>query len=84
MSGLLANKAPGAGTKVLIKVDEELVGAAAVQPTQDIFIISKLGKLIRFPAAEIPAKEGVVQGVNCMALRADVAAACAVSEFVTE
>ncbi|MBP8000782.1 MAG: hypothetical protein KA314_15830 [Chloroflexi bacterium] len=83
MAGLLANKAPGAGAKVLMKVDE-LVGAAAVQPTQDIFIISKLGKLIRFPAEEIPAKEGVVQGVNCMALRADVAAACTVSEFVTE
>ncbi len=83
MSGLLANKAPGAGAKVLIKV-EELVGAAAVQPTQDIFIISKLGKLIRFPAEEIPAKEGVVQGVNCMALRADVAAAITISEFVTE
>ena len=83
MSGLLANKAPGAGAKVLIKVDE-LVGAAAVNPNQDIFIISKLGKLIRFPAEEIPAKEGVVQGVNCMALRADVAAACTVSEFATE
>jgi DNA gyrase subunit A len=83
MSGLMANKAPGAGAKVLIKV-EELVGAAAVNPNQDIFIISKLGKLIRFPAEEIPAKEGVVQGVHCMTLRADVAAACTVSEFVTE
>jgi hypothetical protein len=31
-----------------------------------------LGKMIRFQAAEVPAKEGVVQGVNCMTLRADL------------
>ena len=33
--------------------------------------IARLGKVIRFRSAEVPAKEGVVQGVNCMALRAD-------------
>ncbi|MCO6452707.1 MAG: hypothetical protein J5I90_18135 [Caldilineales bacterium] len=70
MSGFRANKAPGAGGKTAIKVDE-LVGAAVVRDEDDIFIISELGKIIRFPAAEIPAKEGVVQGVNCMDLRAD-------------
>jgi hypothetical protein len=36
-----------------------------------------LGKIIRFSAEEIPAKEGVVQGVNCMNLRADETAAAA-------
>ena len=38
-----------------------------------------LGKIIRFAAAEVPAKEGVVQGVNCMALRADECVALVVS-----
>ena len=33
--------------------------------------MSRLGKIIRFRASEVPAKEGVVQGVNCMALRSD-------------
>lgn len=80
MAGFQANKAPGAGGKLLMKVDE-LVGAAALLPDQDIFIISRLGKLIRFPAEEIPAKEGAVQGVNCITLRGDAAAACGVSGF---
>ena len=33
--------------------------------------ISDDGKLIRFKVEEIPPKEGVVQGVNCMGLRSD-------------
>jgi DNA gyrase subunit A len=70
MTGFNANKAPGAGGKVALKTDC-LVGAIAVAETDDIFIISRLSKIIRFQAAEVPAKEGVVQGVNCMALRAD-------------
>lgn len=70
MSGFRLNKAPGAGGKIAIKTDH-LTGAAVVDDTDDIFIISRLGKIIRFSAAEVPAKEGVVRGVNCMALRAD-------------
>lgn len=70
MSGFNANKAPGAGGKIALKT-EELVAALTVAPEADLFILSRQGKLIRFKAAEIPAKEGVVQGVNCMALRAD-------------
>jgi DNA gyrase subunit A len=57
---------------------DQLVGAAAVAPGDELFIISRLGKLIRFAADEIPAKEGVVQGVACMALRADEATAVTV------
>lgn len=76
MSGFAANKAPGAGGKVAMKT-ETLVGAATVQEQDDIFIISRLGKVIRFQAAEVPAKEGVVQGVHCMNLRADETAALA-------
>ena len=43
----------------------------AVSDNDDVFAISGLSKIIRFQAVEIPPKEGVVQGVNCMALRAD-------------
>jgi DNA gyrase subunit A len=70
MAGFRENKAPGAGGKAAIKA-ERLVACFAVDESNDIFIISRLGKIIRFSAAEIPAKEGVVQGVNCMNLRAD-------------
>jgi DNA gyrase subunit A len=78
MAGFNANKAPGAGGKVAMKT-ERVMGVAAVTAAQDIFIISRLGKIIRFAADDIPAKEGVVQGVNCMSLRADEVAAVAVS-----
>ena len=70
MAGFSPNKAPGAGGKLAIKT-EQLVGATTVADNQDIFIISELGKLIRFQAVEVPAKDGVVQGVNCMTLRGD-------------
>ncbi len=73
-SGFAANKEPGAGGKVAMKTDE-LIGAAAIHNStgnqHDLFCISQLGKIVRFQAAEVPAKEGVVQGVNCMSLRAD-------------
>ncbi|MGH2524490.1 MAG: DNA gyrase C-terminal beta-propeller domain-containing protein [Anaerolineales bacterium] len=78
MSGFNANKSPGAGGKIALKTDQ-LTGAAAVSAGDDIFIISRLGKIIRFRADEVPAKEGVVQGVNCMALRGDETAGLAVS-----
>jgi DNA gyrase subunit A len=78
MSGFRPNKAPGGSGKIAIKTDH-LTGATVVADMDDIFIISRLGKLIRFQAAEVPLKEGVVQGVNCMALRADETAAVAVS-----
>jgi DNA gyrase/topoisomerase IV subunit A len=70
LAGFAANKAPGAGGKVAMKADA-IVGIAAVDAHSDIFAISRLGKIIRFAVSEVPAKEGVVQGVNCMNLRAD-------------
>lgn len=70
MTGFSANKTPGAGGKVAIKSDR-VVGIVPVSESDDLFIISRLSKLIRFKADEIPAKDGVVQGVNCMALRGD-------------
>ncbi|MEJ2748835.1 MAG: DNA gyrase C-terminal beta-propeller domain-containing protein, partial [Anaerolineae bacterium] len=70
MTGFNANKAPVAGGKVAMKTDN-LVGALAMDERDDILLLSRLGKIIRFQAEEVPPKEGVVQGVNCMALRAD-------------
>lgn len=85
-SGFAGNKSPGAGGKVAMKVDG-IVGCVPVQAQMegqtDLFAISRLGKIIRFQASEVPAKEGVVQGVNCMNLRADecVALAAAVVDI---
>lgn len=78
MSGFSANKEPGSGGKIAMKADR-LAAAAAVGPGDDIFVISRLGKIIRFAADEVPEKEGAVQGVNCMALRSDETTALAVS-----
>jgi DNA gyrase subunit A len=74
MSGFSANKAPGGGGKIAMKTDV-LVGAVTVEENDDLFVISRLSKIIRFRVNEVPAKEDAVQGVNCMALRADEAVA---------
>ncbi len=90
MSGFSANKSPGAGGKIAMRA-EQIVGAvrvapAAMQPdasasspASDLFALSRQSKIIRFAAAEVPAKEGVVQGVNCMNLRNDECVALASS-----
>jgi DNA gyrase subunit A len=70
MSGFSANKAPGSGGKTAMKTDH-LIGAMTIKDSDDVFAISRLSKIIRFQAIEIPPKAGVVQGVNCMSLRAD-------------
>lgn len=76
MAGFSRNKAPGSGGKQAMKTDR-LVGACGVGEGDDLFVIARLGKIIRFRAAEVPDKEGVVQGVACMALRNDETAALA-------
>lgn len=70
MSGFSANKSPGGSGKIVIR-SEHVIGATRVNPGEDIFLISRLGKIIRFLSNEMPYSEGVVQGVNCMALRSD-------------
>jgi DNA gyrase subunit A len=70
MSGFAANKSAGGGGKIAMKTDQ-LAAAVAVADGDDIFILSRLSKLIRFRAGDVPPKEGVVAGVNCMGLRAD-------------
>jgi DNA gyrase subunit A len=74
MEGFNPNKSAGGSGKAALNT-ALLVSAAAADDHDDIFLISKLGKLIRFSAEDVPPKEGVVQGVHCMALRADQVAA---------
>lgn len=81
MSGFSPNKSPGAGGKIALKT-EKLIGVAAVTEGDDVFMISRLSKIIRFQANEVPAKEGVVQGVHCMSLRADETAAVTASPAI--
>ena len=70
MESFSANKAPGAGGKIAINSDH-LISALCTDDQEDVLIISGLSKIIRFRLEEIPPKEGVVQGVICMILRAD-------------
>ena len=74
MASFAANKSAGGGGKIAMKTDS-LVSACRVEPDDEIFLISHLGKIIRFYANEVPVKDGIVQGVHCMALRADQVAA---------
>jgi len=77
MPGFAANKAPGSGGKNAMGTSR-LVAAVNVDEVKDIFIISRLSKIIRFDVAEVPVKDGVVQGVNCMNYRSDEAVAVSV------
>jgi len=79
MSGFAANKSAGGSGKIAIKT-MRLVGAASVRPDDDIFIITRLGKMIRFQADEIPPTDSAVQGVNCVSMRSDEVSAFITSE----
>ncbi len=70
MSGFAPNKSPGGSGKIAIK-SNRVIGATTVNVNDDLFLISRLGKVIRFPIVEVSSTEGVVQGVNCMGLRGD-------------
>ena len=70
MAGFNPNKSTGGGGKYAMKADR-VIAATRVDPGDDIFLISRLSKIIRFQANEVPATEGVVQGVNCITFRAD-------------
>jgi DNA gyrase subunit A len=70
MSGFAPNKSAGGSGKIVIK-SEKVVGALLADPEADIFLISKQSKIIRFHISDVPETAGVVQGVNCMSLRAD-------------
>jgi DNA gyrase subunit A len=70
MSGFSPNKSMGGSGKQLFK-NSRVVSVNAVNINDDLFIISQLGKIIRFKCDEVPISDGVVQGVICMSLRGD-------------
>ncbi len=70
MSGFSPNKSMGGSGKQLFK-NNHVIGVQAVDLNDDLFIISQLGKIIRFRCDEVPSSDGVVQGVICMSLRGD-------------
>jgi DNA gyrase subunit A len=70
MSGFAGNKTPGGSGKIAFK-NPHVIGVLSVTPNDELMIISKLGKMIRFKADEVPVTDGVVQGVICMSLRSD-------------
>ena len=70
MAGFAPNKSSGGSGKIAIK-NEHLVGATSVTPNDDLFILTRLGKIIRFRADEVPSTDGVVQGVICVNMRND-------------
>jgi DNA gyrase subunit A len=70
METFAPNKSMGGSGKQLFK-SSHTVGMVTVSYNDDLFIISQLGKIIRFRADEVPVSEGVVQGVICMTLRGD-------------
>ena len=61
---------------------QELTAQVALLPEKPGVYMMRdaAGKIIRFSADDIPAKEGVVQGVNCMSLRADSSVAATVTD----
>jgi DNA gyrase/topoisomerase IV subunit A len=71
MASFTANKSAGGGGKIAMHTDELITAMTVISTDDDIFLISRLSKLIRFMAAEVPVKDAPVQGVNCMLLRAD-------------
>lgn len=78
MQGFKPNKAPGGGGKIAMATDH-LVSAININEAKDIFIISRLSKVIRFQVSEVPPKVGVVQGINCMTFRGDEAVTAVIS-----
>jgi DNA gyrase/topoisomerase IV subunit A len=79
MQGFNPNKSTGGSGKIAMNTSA-LVGAVTVAAQDDLFVISRLSKIIRFMAAEVPVKEGIVQGVACMSLRADETSALVASQ----
>ena len=77
MAGFSANKTPGGQGKVLMKT-EALVGIARAAEGDEALCITGFAKIIRFSAAEVPAKSGTVQGVSVLDIRGDSLAAMTV------
>ncbi|GAP14680.1 type IIA topoisomerase, A subunit [Longilinea arvoryzae] len=82
MSSFAPNKSTGGSGKIAMRSDQ-IAGALVVDPNDDIFMASRLAKVIRFPVNEVPETDGVVQGVVCMQLRADDVVALSTSKALS-
>ncbi len=82
MEGFIAQKSMGVGGKIAISTNL-IVAVSTVSINDEIFLISRLGKIIRFQASEVPFKEGIVQGVNCMNFRGDKVVALSIASPLT-
>lgn len=82
MSSFAPNKSTGGSGKIAMRSDQ-IAGALTIEPGDDIFLTSRLSKMIRFPVNEVPETEGVVQGVVCMQLRADDVVALSTSHVLS-
>ncbi len=76
MEGFAAQGAGGQG-KIAMKTDELAVVAPIADP-DEVLCISEMGKIIRFPATEVPARASAVQGVSVIELQRDRVAAAVV------
>lgn len=76
MEGFIANKAPGAAGKIMMKTDE-VAGVALAPDGAELIALTRFGKAIRFEADEIPAKTAPVQGVDIVEVRGDAVTAVA-------
>lgn len=73
-----AAQGPGGQGKIAMKA-EDVVCAMVAHEADEVFCISEGGKIIRFPAAEIPSRPSAVQGVAAMELVRDRIASVVVS-----
>lgn len=74
MRGFAPNKSPGGSGKIVMR-SSCVIGAVTIDADDELFLITRLGKIIRFMANEVPASDSPVQGVSCIALRSDVVTA---------
>jgi len=76
MRNFAANKSPGGKGKIAMKADD-VVAVVTAEDEDEVFAISELAKMIRFPAGEVPERRNPVQGVAVMATRGDRVVAAA-------
>ncbi len=70
MRHFTANKSPGGKGKMAMKADD-VVAVVPAEEGDEVFVISSLAKIIRFPAGEVPERRNPVQGVTVMTTRGD-------------
>ncbi len=78
MRGFAANRSPGGKGKIAMRSDQ-VVAAAVAGDGDEVFCISRLAKILRFPAGEVPVHQNPARGVDVMNVRGDTVAAITVA-----